>query len=149
MTHHLWRHHPGVRTGDDLTLGERAADRMRNGFGSWAFIFITLGFLAAWVLAVFGLGAPIDNRQLTILNLILSMFAAMQGAIILLAAKRADAVTAELAAHHYAETGQLDALIKTNTALTEQVHALLQQNTVLTEQVAALVGAKGGTDDRA
>lgn len=142
MTHHLWHAHPHVRSGSDLSLGERAADRMRNGFGSWAFIFVTLAFLAAWVLAVFGLGAPIDNRQLTILNLILSMFAAMQGAIILLAARRADAVTAELATAHYAETSSLDDLVKANTKLTEQVHLLLQQNTALTEQVAALVGGK-------
>jgi hypothetical protein len=30
---HLWRRHPGVRTDDDLSLGERAADRMRNLMG--------------------------------------------------------------------------------------------------------------------
>ena len=29
-----WSRHPAVRTGDQLSLGERAADRMRNGMGS-------------------------------------------------------------------------------------------------------------------
>jgi len=34
MKKSLWHHHPGVRSGSDLTLGERAADKMRNGMGS-------------------------------------------------------------------------------------------------------------------
>jgi hypothetical protein len=33
-----WRHHPAVRSGDQLTRGERAADRLRNGMGSWGFV---------------------------------------------------------------------------------------------------------------
>jgi len=32
---HRWAGHPGVRSGDALTAGERAADRLRNGMGSW------------------------------------------------------------------------------------------------------------------
>lgn len=27
----LWHRHPGVRSGEQLTFGERAADRLRNG----------------------------------------------------------------------------------------------------------------------
>ncbi len=34
-----WHRHPGVRSGNRLSLGERAADRMRNGMGSWPFVF--------------------------------------------------------------------------------------------------------------
>jgi uncharacterized membrane protein len=63
----------------------------------------------------------IDNHQLTILNLILSCFAAMQGAIILLAAKRADAVAAEQAVAHYAETTKLDQLLVANNAMTTAI----------------------------
>ncbi len=37
-----WHHHPAVRSGGQLTLGERAADRMRNGMGSWPFVFAAL-----------------------------------------------------------------------------------------------------------
>lgn len=33
------------RTGKQLTLGERAADRLRNGMGSWGFVFGAVGFL--------------------------------------------------------------------------------------------------------
>ncbi|NUQ95304.1 MAG: DUF1003 domain-containing protein [Streptomyces sp.] len=98
--HRLWHRHPGVRTGTDLTRGERAADIMRNSMGSWNFVFGSLLFLAGWIAAA-ETGAPIDNPQLTILNLVLSCVAALQGAILLIAAKRADQVSAELARHDF------------------------------------------------
>jgi len=41
-----WHKHPAVRTGDQLTLGERAADRMRNVMGSWPFV---VGFFTVMV----------------------------------------------------------------------------------------------------
>lgn len=44
----LWKRHPGVRSAEQLTLGERAADHMRNGMGSWVFVFSALLFLAGW-----------------------------------------------------------------------------------------------------
>jgi hypothetical protein len=37
MVHRPWVGHSGLRTGDELTPGERAADRLRNGMGSWTF----------------------------------------------------------------------------------------------------------------
>ena len=36
----MWNMHPAVPTGDQLTLGEKAADRMRNGMGSWIFVAV-------------------------------------------------------------------------------------------------------------
>ena len=45
-----WHHHPAVRTGEQLTLGERAADRMRNGMGSRGFVFGAMVFLAGWMI---------------------------------------------------------------------------------------------------
>ena len=42
----VWHRHPGVRSGDQLSVGERAADRLRNGMGSWAFVF---GALGLWI----------------------------------------------------------------------------------------------------
>ena len=46
-----WRRHPAIRSGDQLTVGERAADRMRNGMGSWAFVIAAIVFLALWMAA--------------------------------------------------------------------------------------------------
>jgi len=128
----VWHRHPAVRSGDRLTFGERAADRMRDSFGSWSFIGATMLFIAVWILLVIYVKVAIDNHQLTILNLILSCFAAMQGAIILLAAKRADAISSELAQHTY-ENGvslvqmvtannEMTAAVKHDTALLEEIH---------------------------
>lgn len=73
---------------------------MRNSMGSWMFVFGSLAFLAGWITSA-EFGAPIDNPQLTILNLVLSCVAALQGAILLIAAKRSDQVASELAQHDY------------------------------------------------
>lgn len=95
----LWRRHPAVRTDDQLTLGERAADKMRNGMGSWAFVIGALIFLAGWMFGNRGQG--FDPYPFILLNLVLSCLAALQGAILLIAAKRADQISAELAVHDY------------------------------------------------
>jgi len=100
---HLWRRHPAVRTGDDLSYGERAADRMRNAMGSWGFIAAALTFLAGWMIGNGSNG--FDPYPYILLNLILSCVAALQGAILLIAAKRSDQISAELAIHDY-ETNQ-------------------------------------------
>jgi uncharacterized membrane protein len=131
---HLWHKHPAVRSGDQLSLGERAADRMRNGFGSWTFIGATMLFIAVWIFLVIYVKVAIDNHQLTILNLILSCFAAMQGAIILLAAKRADAVSSELALHTFQNGEQLLAI---NKRQLEMLEAL--------QQLRSLAAGKDGT----
>lgn len=99
MTSH-WHRHPHVRSGTDLTRGERAADRMRNGMGSWAFVFSALAFLALWMTANV-LVVHFDRYPYILLNLVLSCLAAMQGAILLIAAKRSDQVSSELAQHDY------------------------------------------------
>jgi uncharacterized membrane protein len=91
---HVWHRHPAVRTGDELTVGERAADRMRNVMGSWGFVFGALLFLAGWMLG--NRGSGFDPYPFILLNLLLSCVAALQGAILLIAAKRADQNSAEL-----------------------------------------------------
>lgn len=102
-----WHRHPHVRSGSDLTLGERAADRMRNGMGSWAFIFSFVGCMLLWA----GTNtlfmqrvlhhAAFDPYPYILLNLLLSTLAGLQGGILLIAAKRADQVSSELALHDY------------------------------------------------
>lgn len=95
----VWRRHPAIRTGADLTFGERAADRMRNGMGSWSFVIAAVGFLTVWML--FNRGTGFDPYPFILLNLVLSCVAAMQGAILLIAARRSDQISAELARHDY------------------------------------------------
>jgi len=97
-----WNDHPFVRTGGELTRGEKAADAVRNKMGSWGFVGTFLVFMAIWAAVnVFWLNNKgFDPYPFILLNLFLSMLAGLQGAILLIAAKRADAVSAEQALSH-------------------------------------------------
>jgi uncharacterized membrane protein len=125
----LWHHHPGVRSGHELSIGEKAADRMRNSMGSWTFVFSALAFLGLWMFTI--PGRTFDHYPFVLLNLVLSCLAALQGAILLVAAKRGEQIQAELAMHHYQETSQHEDILKA-------IKSLLEQNTALTEQIAQL-----------
>ncbi|NQE89001.1 DUF1003 domain-containing protein [Nocardia terpenica] len=91
-----WHHHPGVRTGNQLSFGERAADLMRHHMGSWVFVFAFSAVMSAWILTS-GLGH--DLYPYILLNLVLSTLGALQGSIILIAQNRADQIAAEVAKH--------------------------------------------------
>ena len=132
-----WHKHPGVRSGEQLTLGERAADRMRSVMGSWPFVFSFFAVMILWAVAnsAFYLGGNngrhgFDPYPYILLNLFLSMLAGVQAAALLIAAKRSDAVASEIAMHTERNTEEIKGLVRDNTALTAQVKAntdLLQE----------------------
>ncbi len=128
-----WRHHPGVRSDHQLTLGERAADKMRNSMGSWVFVFAALAFLGLWM--SFNRNTGFDPYPFILLNLVLSCLAALQGAILLIAAKRSDQIAAELAQHDYATDTKAEALIEKMSANFTEMAA---QHAELHRQVAKL-----------
>jgi len=147
LTHSKWHLHPGVRTGDKLTMGERAADGMRNGMGSWTFVFAFLVVMAFWIIvnSVFKLGHPLssgtagfDPYPYILLNLVLSTMAGLQAAALLIAAKRADAISSEIAVHTLKNTEIDRQMLQENTDLTKVVKShtdLLQE---LHEHVTAI-----------
>jgi len=148
----LWHKHPGVRSGDQLTRGERAADRMRNMMGSWPFVFSFFGVMGAWVIVnslllvhVLHVHKAFDPYPYILLNLFLSMLAGVQAAALLIAAKRADAISSEIALHTERNTDDIKTLIAENTALTTQV----KTNTDLLDEIhlhVANIGKKVGAD---
>ena len=131
-----WHEHPATRRfarGRD-ELGAAAADAIRNGMGSWSFVFASMVFLGVWV--VFNRDQGFDPYPYILLNLVLSCVAAMQGAILLIAAKREDQINSALAVHTY----QID---QENLELTRQVHELSLRIEKLTEELhTALVAQK-------
>ncbi len=140
----LWHKHPGVRSGDQLTLGERAADRMRNMMGSWPFVFCFFGIMILWAVlnSVFYFGGQhgkhgFDPYPYILLNLFLSMLAGVQAAALLIAAKRADAISSEIAVHTEKNTDDLKGLLAENTELTQEV----KRNTDLLEEIHRHVAA--------
>ena len=118
--HAPWSRHPGVRSGNQLTRGERAADRLRLLMGSWGFVFGALLFLAGWMAGNRNVG--FDPYPFILLNLMLSCLAALQGAILLIAAKRADQISSELAMHDYETNVEADAIVKSIHELTKEIH---------------------------
>jgi uncharacterized membrane protein len=72
-----------------------------------------------------------DPYPYILLNLFLSMLAGVQAAALLIAAKRADAISSEIAIHTERNTDDLKGLVNENTALTEQV----KRNTDLLEEI--------------
>src|SRR4051812_5255669 len=102
-----------------LTAGERAADKMRNGMGSWKFVMSFIVFMALWaILNTVGAFHHWDHYPFILLNLFLSMLAGLQGAILLIAAKRQDAISASMAKHDY----------ETNVRAKKEVEELMAVN---------------------
>ncbi|CAN5370498.1 DUF1003 domain-containing protein [soil metagenome] len=114
-----------------LTRGQRAADIMRNGMGSWPFVGGFLVFMGIW--AVINSSAlKWDPYPFILLNLFLSMLAGLQGAILLIAAKRQDGLSAALAQHDYdtnvsakKEIENLLAINKRQLAMIEELHEIV------------------------
>jgi uncharacterized membrane protein len=142
-----WHKHPGVRSGDDLSLGERAADRMRNIMGSWPFVFGFFGVMILWAVinSIFYLGGKngrhgFDPYPYILLNLFLSMLAGVQAAALLIAAKRADGISSEIAVHTEHNTEDIKRLVQENTELTRAMKA----NTDLLEEIHRHLTKMGG-----
>jgi uncharacterized membrane protein len=63
-----------------------------------------------------------DVYPFILLNLILSCLAALQGAILLIAARRSDQISSELAIHDYQTNVDADQLIRAVHQLTSEIH---------------------------
>ncbi len=118
------------RTTRDRTTGQRAADILRNGMGSWPFVFSFLGLMVVWAYLQGG-SLAWDPYPFILLNLFLSMIAGLQGAILLIAAKRQDAISASLAQHDY----------ETNVAAAREIEQLLEINRRQLELLERLTAA--------
>lgn len=64
-----------------------------------------------------------DPYPFILLNLVLSCLAAMQGAILLIAAKREDQISSELARHDFETNLQAEQMIEQIRSLTTEIHA--------------------------
>jgi uncharacterized membrane protein len=98
-----WHQVPSVRSGDKLTFGERAADKLKAAFGSWPFIILLNVIIIGWI--ALNVILPRANRwdiyPFILLNLGLSWLAAQQGGALQIAANRGDRISSEVALHSY------------------------------------------------
>lgn len=111
---------------------DRAADKMKRAMATWSALFGMLFFILGWILLRNVFQVPVDNSQLTILNLILSSLAGLQCFILLIAAKRGEAMNEQITRKIAKETDEIDRLIKKNTEL-------VTENTELTKAIHEIV----------
>ena len=84
-----YKNHPAYRLHNGRTLGQKAADKLTLGIGSWAFIIIFSVILVIWVFLIIYLPEiPPELDHFLILNLFLSCLAAIQAPIILMSQNR-------------------------------------------------------------
>jgi len=90
---------------EQLTFGQRMADRVASFGGSWTFIIIFMSVLLGWiVLNTFILAkrdAAFDPYPYILLNLFLSMLASIQAPILMMSQNRLSAKDRLDAAHDY------------------------------------------------
>jgi len=91
---------PNVSFDAGLTFGQRIADKVAAFGGSWTFILIFLGFMGIWLLFNRG-GKDFDPYPFILLNLILSMLAALQAPVIMMSQNRQNAKDRMDAQHDY------------------------------------------------
>jgi uncharacterized membrane protein len=133
-----WHEHPHVRSGSELSFGERAADILKRSFGSWPFLGLLNLFIGVWVvLHLFGI-VHFDPYPFILLNLLLSWLAAQQGGALQIAANRGDRVASELALSTY-HNGQ--ELLKLNRAQMEVLQELRQLREAIGAEADAAEGA--------
>lgn len=88
-----------------LTFGQRLADRVAAFGGSWTFILIFCAILLSWIMLnsfiLARRGATFDPYPYILLNLFLSMIAALQAPVIMMSQNRQAAKDRLDAAHDY------------------------------------------------
>jgi len=77
---------------ESTTIGQRAADRVASFGGSWAFVGLFAATMVAWVavnaVLLMSRGTTFDPYPFILLNLFLSMLAAIQAPVILMSQNR-------------------------------------------------------------
>lgn len=132
-------------TAEKLTFGQRLADKVAAFGGSWPFIILFMCVLAAWIaLNTFILlqdKKPFDPYPFILLNLVLSMLAAIQAPLIMMSQNRQAAHDRQGAEHDYEVNLKAELEIM---ALHEKLDALREQQwnqlmEVQQEQMAKLL----------
>ena len=76
---------------EQLTFGQRLADKIAAFGGSWSFITLFMTILFGWMVINSILERPFDPFPFILLNLVLSSLAALQAPVIMMSQNRADA----------------------------------------------------------
>ncbi|HEV2141719.1 MAG TPA: DUF1003 domain-containing protein [Candidatus Dormibacteraeota bacterium] len=122
------KHPVNVLHHEEATFGERLADNISTGIGSWPFLIIQTIAVATWMVGNAILFFNFDPKPFILLNLLFSIQAAYTGPVLLLAGNRQaqkDRLTLEHAAHEADKADQQNVeilrAIERNTEVTIQI----------------------------
>jgi uncharacterized membrane protein len=117
---------------EQLTLGQRVADRVASFGGSWPFIFIFAFVLFVWMLyqSIIAHNKSFDPYPFILLNLVLSCLAAIQAPVILMSQNR-EAQKDRLQSSHDFEVNlkaekEIEHIQEELDAIKEQSHKILK-----------------------
>jgi uncharacterized membrane protein len=118
---------------NNLSLGQRLADKVAMFGGSWSFIIFFFGFMLIWIVAnaVVLLNKTFDPYPFILLNLILSCLASIQAPIIMMSQNRQEEKDRLRNQHDYQINLKAELEIR---LLDEKMdHLIIHQNQRLTE----------------
>ncbi len=99
------RFRSGKKLEDDRSFGERLSDRLSTFGGSWTFIIVFVSVLISWILVngfvLVRTDSSFDPFPFILLNLVLSMLAALQAPVILMSQNRQAARDRLQSTHDY------------------------------------------------
>ena len=135
------KHPVNVVHHDEATFGERLADRIAAGIGSWTFLIVQTCAVMAWVIInIIGMVKRWDPFPFILLNLLFSVQAAYTGPVLLLAGNRQaqkDRLTLEHAAFEAEKADDQNVqILKAIEKNTEMTLRILKQCEQLVENVA-------------
>lgn len=133
-----------------LTLGERIADRVAEFGGSWRFIILFFTMMAVWITlnSIYLLFHPFDPYPFILLNLALSLLAAVQAPVILMSQNRQESRDRLRAENDYQVNLKAELEVR---ALGEKIDLLIHQHwahlleiqQIQTEMIQDLLGRLG------
>ena len=126
------KHPVNVVHHEEATFGERLADGISAGIGSWPFLIVQTVAVAAWMVGNAILFFNFDPKPFILLNLLFSIQAAYTGPVLLLAGNRQaqkDRLTLEHAANEADKADQQNVQI---LLAIKQISELTEKNTEVT-----------------
>lgn len=139
-----WNLHPAFMD-KKSSLGEKAADSMKAVFSTWTALIIILVGMTVWMVSG---GFGTDPKPFILLNLCLSCIAALQCFILLIAAKRTDVISSQLAMHDYNTNveakKEIENLKSINLSMQQDIKQV-KTNTDLLEEILRHLGDQGQT----
>lgn len=134
------------------SLGSRVSDRMAAFGGSWRFIICFIAFLLVWVAVnAFLLTKPFDPYPFILLNLFLSMVAALQAPVIMMSQNRREEKDRQRAVNDYMVNLKAEIEIrnmhqKLDLLITEQMKTMFEIQNIQLELMREIKASMDGRD---